>query len=241
MSIWIINRDYFHNNEGNIDTDTDTFYDICYHWYGNTTTPVATAASSVSVLHYRLRLRIGRATLRHLRLIYGPPHDDSSSVSVLSTVQPNNDWVHILRYILLICFLSIPWSTFDDDATAIATTEHCQCPFETVPVRSILVHQSICHDPVPLFEWETVLITFRIHLPFYTVDWSGIYYFFIPSLVSLLHLMMIRLLLLLLLLRRLLLLSTSIGGMNAGTDTDTFRVHQFYFLFLVIISNSNSK
>jgi len=95
MSVWLIDRDCFrfHNNDGNIDTDTDTYYDSCYHWYGNTTTPVATAASSVSVLRYRLR--IGRATLRHLRLIYGPPHDDSYSVSVLSTVQPNDDWVHI--------------------------------------------------------------------------------------------------------------------------------------------------
>ena len=39
-----------------------------------TTILVATITSSVSVLSYRLRIK--RATLWYLRLIYGPPHGD---------------------------------------------------------------------------------------------------------------------------------------------------------------------
>jgi len=54
---------------------------------------------------------------------------------VQPTVNPNDDWVHILNLflliiitILLICFLYIPWSTFyDDDTTAIATTGYYCC------------------------------------------------------------------------------------------------------------------
>ena len=43
MSIWIIDKDFFHNNDGSFDTDididtdtdtdTDTFYDGCYCYY----------------------------------------------------------------------------------------------------------------------------------------------------------------------------------------------------------------
>jgi len=66
--------------------------------------------------------------------------------------------------------------------------DDCSCSSDTV-----LVHQSICHDPVPLFEWG-----------------NGIDYIPDPSAVppTRFCLMMMRLLLLLLLLRRLLLLST---------------------------------
>jgi len=54
---------------------------------------------------------------------------------VQPTVNPNDDWVHILNLflliiitILLICFLFIPWSTFDDDdTTTIATTSYYYC------------------------------------------------------------------------------------------------------------------
>jgi len=55
MSICFIDCDCFHNNNGNFDTDADTYYDSCYHWY-------SILLHCVSVLRYRLR--IGRATLR---------------------------------------------------------------------------------------------------------------------------------------------------------------------------------
>jgi len=63
------------------------------------------------------------------------------------------------------CFCSFYWSVINVIGIASTTIKvfpilllirlvllWWHSPFETVPARPILVHQSICHDPVPLFE-----------------------------------------------------------------------------------------